>query len=184
MVLTHGKLMDMSSKQIIQIGFNKAVYWLAWTLGYRISCFIDADPYCPNRYEHIVVAPERHINPDYEIVLMAIADGEQRKQAVVQLNEHVPGIEYLTLPAITYNPSIHVGKGAIIFPGVYIGHDTKIGDFNIIEPNVIIGNNVMTSDYLNLNKDIENETWLTEDGVCEAWAEVGENNNYNTKPVE
>ena len=88
---------------------------------------------------------------DKEIyVVIAIANNFIKEELVKYLNNK--NIKYATLihPSVRLNNSIQIGEGNIIYQGVVMTVDIKIGNHVIISPKCGIGHDTIIEDYVTL----------------------------------
>lgn len=66
------------------------------------------------------------------------------------------GIEFPNFIALNswLSKDVRLGKGVIVYPGVSINHETKIGDFSVINMNCAIGHNTTIGDFCSLSPGV------------------------------
>ncbi len=79
----------------------------------------------------------------FDDVLLAIANPQIREKLITEWShKQVPFHPFIS-EQVVLHPSVQVGKGVIICPGVKATVDISIGDFSIINLNATIGHDVM-----------------------------------------
>ena len=91
------------------------------------------------------------LSPDqYEDVLVAIANPAERKKVVgAWSRKNVPFHSFIS-PDVLLHPSVVIGKGSIICPGVKFTVDIRLGEFTIVNLNATIGHDVVMGDFCSL----------------------------------
>ncbi|MEM7084660.1 MAG: acetyltransferase [Bacteroidota bacterium] len=104
----------------------------------------------PSR-EEILGVPVQKFNetlvaPD-DAVCIAIGDNEIRKEISATLKANFPS--FIHLSATVY-PSVNVGKGCQILPGVVLDGAVSVGDFCIINNNATVSHNTEIGDFCHI----------------------------------
>ncbi|MDD3701384.1 MAG: hypothetical protein WCR58_10575 [Bacteroidales bacterium] len=93
-------------------------------------------------------------NPNIHIAL-GFSRPKQKKSLITYLDK-IGHKNYLTLvhPLAWISKRVHIGKGAIIYPGVHIDVDIKVGDFCLINKLVTIGHDTIINDFVTLSPSV------------------------------
>lgn len=87
---------------------------------------------------------------DYSDVLLAIADPAIRHKLVRGWNRKAVPFQSFISPDVLLHPSVTVGKGCILCPGVKITVEVHVGDFVIINLNTTVGHDVHIGNFCSL----------------------------------
>ncbi|CAN5373070.1 dTDP-4-amino-4,6-dideoxy-D-glucose acetyltransferase VioB [soil metagenome] len=125
-------------------GFGKEVRGMLHTVnptnGLTFAGFID-----DNKKVLPLAAPG-----SYDDVLFAIADPKIRQKVVAKMATSTLSNASLIDSNVLLHPSVKIGKGAIICPGVKFTVDIQVGDFVIINLNATIGHDVIIGDFCSI----------------------------------
>jgi len=89
---------------------------------------------------------------DFEIskCIIAIGNIKKRKKIVDQIKQYPLEFPKVFGSSIT-NFSYDIDEGTILYPGVVIMNDCKIGQFTLINSGVTLGHDVVIGDFCNIN---------------------------------
>lgn len=93
---------------------------------------------------------ESVIEDQFDDVIVSIADPGIRMKVVKSWSrKRIPFDPWIS-PDVGLHPSVAIGKGSVICPGVKITVDVKVGEFVIINLNATIGHDVILGDFCSL----------------------------------
>lgn len=93
-----------------------------------------------------MVSPEV-TGDQYDDVVIAIADPLVRQKLIKDWNRKLVSFNSWISHDVIIHPSIRVGRGCIICPGVKLTVDVSVGEFTIINLNTTIGHDVSIGDF-------------------------------------
>src|SRR5215216_5215576 len=79
----------------------------------------------------------------FDDVLVSIADPAIRARIVSTWSRKKVTFDSLIWPSVQMHPSVNIGKGSIICPGVKFTVDIRVGEFVIINLNSTVGHDVV-----------------------------------------
>ena len=110
-------------------------------------------------------------------VIVAITDYKVKRNIVEKINNKVNFITLIHPNVHNIYESNNIGEGTIIYPGVIITVDVKIGNQVIISPKCGIGHNSVISDYVSLlwNVNISGHDYIEEGALIGSAATIIQN---------
>jgi sugar O-acyltransferase (sialic acid O-acetyltransferase NeuD family) len=124
----------------------------------NITFFVD------DKYANEFTKPISTFNPDTHLMMVAVADSNDRYDMVKRLPEKTKYFTFIHSTTMILDKNIEIGEGsfigaqsilttnikigkhAILNRGNHIGHDCMIGDYFSIMPNAVVGGNVTIKD--------------------------------------
>lgn len=84
--------------------------------------------------------------------VVAIGDNWLRSQVVKKITQANPQFEFITAlhPAACLSPSVELGAGTVVMPGVVINAHATIGKHNIVNTQASIDHNCLLGDYVTI----------------------------------
>jgi sugar O-acyltransferase (sialic acid O-acetyltransferase NeuD family) len=99
--------------------------------------------------DRITPAPQADLSKTDDVVI-AIAITEHRKNVAGKLSSSSYPFRSLIHQTVRIHPSVVIGKGSVICPGVQLTVDISIGEFAIINLNATIGHDVKLGDFVSV----------------------------------
>lgn len=130
---------------------RKIVIYGAGGFGQEVKGMIDLLPtdYCFVGF-HDDFIPINSLNGEYDDVLIAIADTSTRRKIVDDWKSKSVLFDPLISNDVQLHPSVKIGKGSIICPGVKLTVSIVVGQFVIVNLNATIGHHVVINDYCSI----------------------------------
>ena len=135
-----------------KIIFNKTAIYGAGGFGKEVSGMLDL--FAPDAFAGFIDDFKTDISlvneQTYSDVLLAIADPAIRHKLVKEWNRKVVPFQSFVSPDVLVHPSVTVGKGCILCPGVKITVNVHLSDFVIVNLNTTIGHDVRIGNFCSL----------------------------------
>ena len=150
-------------------GYGGHAREVAVQINKEVTFFVD------DEYSNDITKPISEFNPELYLMMVAVADCEERFKIVSRLPESTKFFSFIHPTALIMDENVKIGEGsfigaysilttnikignhAILNRGNQIGHDTVIGDYfsampsSVVSGDVVIGNNV----YLGTNASVK-----------------------------
>ena len=138
-------------------GFGCEVYNIINDIGYECIGFIDKSVE-NSKLPIPIIGHEDNINNLMERFLfnqciLAIGSGEKRRCIYKVLKNNSIFFPKIIAPSL-YNYSNLIDSGSIIYPGVILMSNTKIGKFTLLNSGVTLGHDVVVGDFCNINPGV------------------------------
>lgn len=138
-------------------GFGREVFHLLNHKLYECVGFID-HPDANKSFQAPIIGHESEMEKiilDFEIsqCIIAIGDMQKRKKTVDQFKQYQLKFPSVNSSSIT-NYSHDIGDGSILYPGVVIMNDCKIGQFTLLNSGVTLGHDVIIGNFCNINPGV------------------------------
>lgn len=91
---------------------------------------------------------------DDDYIVLGIADIESKKKIISTLKNKVRFFTYISEAALI-GKNVTIGEGSIICPGVKIGSNVNIGNFNLINLNCIVGHDSVMGDLCSIMPHVD-----------------------------
>jgi sugar O-acyltransferase (sialic acid O-acetyltransferase NeuD family) len=144
---------------LIILGAGNVGAFIAYNLplfegNYNLLGFLDDDSKKHDKflagYKILGSIAKLNDSPSNTAVAVCVASPIVRKKIVERINSKDFHFPNLIASRSWLSNAVSVGKGIIIYPGVSVNYESKIGDFVIINMNCGIGHNTTISDYCTL----------------------------------
>ena len=132
----------------------------------EVACQIEQEVtfFVDDEYVNNIAKPISEFNPEEYVMMVAVADSNDRKAIVDKLPKETKYFTYIHPSVHIMDDNIEVGEGsfigansilttnikigkhALLNRGNHIGHDCFIGDYFSAMPNAVIGGNVWVDD--------------------------------------
>lgn len=119
-------------------GLGKEFRGMIEDMGFVFSGFVD---------DNIQATPQADLTKATDVII-AIANTTHRKQVVNKITSF-PCRSFIH-QSVPIHPSIKIGKGTVICPGVRLTVDISIGEFVIINLSATIGHDVKIGDFVSI----------------------------------
>jgi|TARA_B100001971_G_scaffold149931_1_gene139055 sugar O-acyltransferase (sialic acid O-acetyltransferase NeuD family) len=148
----------MKNKEKIVIigagGFGREVYYFLNDMIYNCVGFIDYNK-IDEKLPLPIIGFENEIEgliEEYQFSSCVIAIGDINKRKMISNNVQnfpirFPSILHSSIQCYTKD----IGNGTIVYPGVVIMNDCKVGKHTLINSGVTLGHDVLIGDYCNIN---------------------------------
>lgn len=149
----------------------------------EVACQIDQEVtfFVDNEYANNIAKPISEFNPEEYVMMVAVADSNDRKAIVDKLPKETKYFTYIHPTVHIMDGNIEVGEGsfigansilttnikigkhALLNRGNHIGHDCVIGDYFSAMPNAVVGGDVTISNkvYLGSCSNIREKIKIT-----------------------
>ena len=148
-----------------------------------------------DEFSNDVAKPISLFDPTTHLMMVAVADSNERKKIVQRLPENTKYFTFIHPTVLTMSQDVEIGVGSfigaysilttnitlgnhvILNRGNQIGHDSKIGDFFSAMPGSIVSGNVRISDcvYMGNNSSIREKIVVNSDVIIGSNAAVVKN---------
>ena len=138
-----------------------------------------------DEFSNDVAKPISLFDPTTHLMMVAVADPNERKKIVQRLPENTKYFTFIHPTVLTMSQDVEIGVGSfigaysilttnitlgnhvILNRGNQIGHDSKIGDFFSAMPGAIVSGNVRISDcvYMGTNSSIKEKIVVNSDVI-------------------
>jgi sugar O-acyltransferase (sialic acid O-acetyltransferase NeuD family) len=93
---------------------------------------------------------------EFECVIISLSNNDLREKISKKLKKKFPNLKFPTIihPNAWIGENVLIGEGSIVYPGVCIDPDVKLGTFNVVNKSVTIGHDTVIKDFVTLSPGV------------------------------